>query len=113
MGKAGGVKKAGTNKTISVFGLIAIAGLIPIFIAIALQGILRDGIQTWLPSLVNEQVHLDESSSILSTAILPVFSMIIVLISNALYHKIKNELTALSIKNRPPFQTANTLLLFS
>ena len=97
LGKAQGVKKANSEKTISIFGAIAIAGLVPIFFVIALQGILRDGIQTWLPSLVNEQFNLDESSSILSTAILPVFSMIIVLLSNALYHKIKHELKTASI----------------
>lgn len=97
MGKAAGVKKAGSDKTISVFGLISLVGLVPIFFAIALQGILRDGIQTWLPSLVNEQFKLDESSSILSTAILPIFSMIIVLLSNLLYHRIKNELKTASI----------------
>ncbi|MBO5357859.1 MAG: MFS transporter [Clostridia bacterium] len=97
MGKAEGVKKADSNKTISVFGLIALAGLIPIFLAIALQGILRDGIQTWLPSLVNKQFNLDESSSVLSAAILPIFSMVCVLVANALNNKIKHELKTAAI----------------
>ncbi len=97
MGKAAGVKKADSNKTISVFGLIALAGLIPIFLAIALQGILRDGIQTWLPSLVNKQFNLDESSSVLSAAILPVFSMVCVLVANTLNNKIKHELKTAAI----------------
>ena len=97
MGKAAGVKKADSNKTISVFGLIALAGLVPIFLVIALHGILRDGIQTWLPSLVNEQFSLDESSSVLSTAVLPVFSMISVIVANTLNHKIKHELKTAAI----------------
>ena len=97
MGKAEGVKKVDSNKTISVFGLIALAGLIPIFLAIALQGILRDGIQTWLPSLVNKQFNLDESSSVLSAAILPIFSMVCVLVANALNNKIKHELKTAAI----------------
>ena len=97
MGKAAGVKKAYSNKTISIFGLIVLAGLVPIFLAIALQGILRDGIQTWLPSLVNKQFNLDESSSVLSAAILPVFSMICVLVANTLNNRIKHELKTAAI----------------
>ena len=97
MGKAEVSVKRGGEKTISVFGLISLAGLIPIFIIISLHGILRDGIQTWLPSLANEQFGLSESSSVLSTAVLPVLSMVSVIISNAIYHKIKNELKTASI----------------
>lgn len=97
MGKAVATAKTKSQKTISVWGLITLAGLIPIFIIIALQGILRDGIQTWLPSLVNEKFGLSESSSVLSTAVLPVLSMVSVIISNTIYHKIKNELKTASI----------------
>ena len=97
MGKAIATANTKSEKTISVWGLISLAGLIPVFLIIALQGILRDGIQTWLPSLVNDRFGLSESSSVLSTAILPVLSMISVVISNALYHKIKNELKTASI----------------
>lgn len=89
--------KVKENKKISVLGLISLAGLVPIFITIALQGVLRDGIQTWLPSLINKQFNLSESSSVLSAAILPVFSMICLLISNAINNKIKHELKTASI----------------
>lgn len=92
MGKAETTAKTKDEKTISVWGLIALVGLVPIFLAIILQGILRDGIQTWLPSLVNEQFHLSESSSILSTSILPVLSIVSVTTANFIYHKIRNEL---------------------
>lgn len=97
MGKAEAAVKAKDDKTISVWGLISLAGLIPIFLTIALQGTLRDGIQTWLPSLVNEQFGLSESSSVLSTAVLPVLSMVSVLISNAIYHRLRNELKTAAI----------------
>lgn len=85
------------TKSISTFGLIALVGLVPIFIAIALQGILRDGIQTWLPSLVNSEFNMGASSSVLTTAILPVFSMICSLTTNAIYLKIQHELKTASI----------------
>ncbi len=97
MGKAEIRVKAQDNIPISVWGLISLAGLVPVFLTISLQGILRDGIQTWLPSLANEQFGLSESSSILSTAVLPVLSMTSVLISNALYHRIKNEIKTAAI----------------
>lgn len=97
MGKANSIVKNPENKSISVGGLIALAGLIPIFITIALQGVLRDGIQTWLPSLVNAQFGISESSSILSTALLPVISMVSVLTANAIYHKIGNEIKTATI----------------
>lgn len=111
MGKATIPVKAKDDKKISVFGLIALAGLIPIFLAIAVQGFLRDGIQTWLPTLVNEQFHLDESSSVLSTAILPVFSMISVIVANALYNKIKNELKTATIMFGIAFAASIPLIL--
>ncbi|MEE1023717.1 MAG: MFS transporter [Acutalibacteraceae bacterium] len=95
--KAEARAKAQNEKTISVWGIISLAGLIPIFITISLHGILRDGIQTWLPSLMNEQLGLSESSSVLSAALLPVLSMASVLISNVIYHKTKSEIKTSAI----------------
>lgn len=97
MGKAQKKVKAKKSATISVWGLITLAGLIPIFLVIALQGILRDGIQTWLPSLANEQFGLSKSSSVLNSAVLPVLGVISILISNKIYHIIKNEIKTAAI----------------
>ena len=97
MGKAKPVEKVKENKSISIMGLIALSGLVPIFIVIALHGILRDGILTWLPSLVNKQFNLGESSSVLSAAILPLFSMVSVIIANTLNNKIKHEIKTAAI----------------
>lgn len=112
MGKAEAEKVGSSEKKISVWGLITLAGLIPIFVVIVLQGILRDGIQTWLPSIVREQFGLSESSSILSTAILPVLSMLSVLFANLVYHKVKNELKTSAIMFIISF-VATIPLLFS
>ena len=81
----------------SIFRVIALAGLVPIFLIIILQGVLRDGIQTWLPSMVSAEFKMDESSSILSTAVLPVLSMASVLVANFLYRKLKNEIKTAAI----------------
>ena len=55
--------------------LILRDGLLFVMIAIILQGILRDGVTTWLPSYLVEVFHLEIGSSILSSVIIPVFSM--------------------------------------
>ncbi len=81
----------------TIFKVMALAGLVPIFFIIILQGVLRDGIQTWLPSMVSADFNMDESSSILSTAVLPVLSMASVLMSNFLYIRLKNEIKTATI----------------
>lgn len=91
-GKAVSVKKTEENGNYSVWKIILMSGLVPIFILIMLQGFLRDGIQIWLPSLVKQQFGLDESVSILSSVAIPILSIISVIISNCLFLKFKNEI---------------------
>ena len=97
MGKADVTVSGPNDKKNSVLKFAALAGLAPIFIAIVFQGVLRDGIQTWLPSLVNEKLGLSASSSILSTAILPILSIVSVISANMVYHKTNNEMKAASM----------------
>ncbi len=80
-----------------IIPMIITAGLIPIFIAIALQGLLRDGIQTWLPTYMNEVYNLDASNSVLSTVGLPVLSMLSVIFSTYIFNRIKSELKTAAI----------------
>ncbi|MBR0343269.1 MAG: MFS transporter [Oscillospiraceae bacterium] len=47
-----------------------------ILLAIVLQGALRDGASTWMPSNIEETFHLNGKLSILSGAVLPMFSTI-------------------------------------
>ena len=72
------------------FGIVAM--MIPIALAIIFQGMLRDGVTTWLPTLVSDTFDLPSSISILTGIILPIFSMITFNVSAALERKIKNEL---------------------
>ena len=90
-------KTENQEKTISAWKLICIAGLLSLFFVVILQCILRDGIQTWLPSLVNEQFKFDESMSILSTSILPVLSIVSLKLMNFLYKKIKHALKTTAV----------------
>lgn len=58
------------------FALFLQAGLLPIFLAIITMGFLRDGIESWLPTLYGEAFGRTASESILVSAVLPVFSIL-------------------------------------
>ena len=52
------------------------AGLPAIFVAIIMMGFLRDGIESWLPTLYMQAFTRSAEESILLSAILPVFSIV-------------------------------------
>ena len=58
------------------FGENVIILLAVLIFTIALQGTLRDGVQTWTPSLLIGLHGLDTSSAILSSVVLPVFGFL-------------------------------------
>ena len=59
--------------------------MIAIMVAVALQGMLRDGVTTWMPSYISETYHLDSGVSILSGVLLPLFSIISFQIASRMY----------------------------
>lgn len=64
-----------------------------LLVAIAVQGALRDGISTWLPSFIAETFNLSNEISILTGVILPIFSIITLFVTSQIIRKIiKNEL---------------------
>lgn len=72
--------------------IIVSTGLIPIMFAIILQGLLRDGITTWMPTFINDTFKLPSTSSILTTTILPIFSIICVALTRYINKKISNDI---------------------
>ena len=65
---------------------------------IILQGVLRDGVTNWMPSLMNESFGLTEEKSILSTVLLAVFSMLVFVVASFLHTRFfKNEVFFASI----------------
>lgn len=81
-----------THKLNVSFGLITMIGLT--MLAIILQGILRDGITTWMPSFISETYHLSDSISILTNVAMPIMSICVSQFVLWLYsRKIKNEQT--------------------
>lgn len=67
------------------FALFLKAGIIPIFFAIITMGFLRDGIESWLPTLYSEAFERSPEESILVAAIVPVFSIISITAITALH----------------------------
>ena len=60
--------------------------------AIALHGVLKDGITTWMPAYMADAFGTSTSTAILTTAILPVFAICSTLFSSLLYNRIRDEL---------------------
>lgn len=77
--------------------IVASSGMILILIAIILQGMLRDGLATWMPSLIADTFELSNAVSILSAVALPIFAIIGIKIAAKFQNKIKNELFCAAI----------------
>ena len=65
--------------------------LIGILLAIVLQGALRDGITTWMPTYIAETYQLGSGISILSGVLLPLFSILCHRLTNSLYHRLRED----------------------
>lgn len=86
--KDASIKPAGENFA----KLLVKSGIIPIFFAIITMGFLRDGIESWLPTLYAEAFERDASESILISVILPIFSILSVMLTTTLHKSVfKNE----------------------
>lgn len=70
---------------------ILFSGLPILMLAIVLQGMLRDGITTWMPVYLTETFGMQTYLSILSAAILPMFSILGVVFASNLQMRLRNE----------------------
>ena len=71
---------------------LAVSGVLLVLVAIALEGYLKDGIQSWLPTFFTEVFELDSSRAILMNMVVPVSSIIFVSLATVLFRKVfKNE----------------------
>ncbi len=72
--------------------------MLAIMFAIILQGILRDGVTTWMPSYISETYHLGSKISILTGVVLPVFSIACFQVTSLLYQKyLRNPLMCAAV----------------
>ena len=92
---------------------IFITGLIPIALGIILQGTLRDGVTTWMPSIISETYKLDTYVSILSTVALPLLAIFSSTAASAIQRKLKNEVSSAALLFIISFFSAVVLSVFS
>lgn len=59
-----------------------------LMLAIVLQGALRDGVTTWTPTYIDEMFKLGSAIAILTSVVLPIFSMVCHGVSGWLYYKV-------------------------
>ena len=86
--------KSGESNTAKGFSFpkFAIFPIIFIALAVIFQGMLRDGVSNWMPSLLSETFNMGNSASILCTVSLSAFSMVAFILAGAFYKKFfKNE----------------------
>lgn len=106
-------KKAEEKKRSGV-NLFAVSPLLLIMLAIVFQGMLRDGVETWMPSYLHDTFGLDTSSSILTSVGLPIFSIISIQAASVVYKKwFRNEMTCATVIFGAGFVCAALLGLFS
>ena len=60
----------------SIWQMFSRFGILPLFMCIVVMGFMRDGIESWLPTLYSEAFGRDSSESILVSVALPIFSII-------------------------------------
>lgn len=73
--------------------LLMKSGIIPVFLCIIMMGFLRDGIDSWLPTLYSEAFGREASESTLVSVALPIFSILMVSVATAIHKNsfFKNE----------------------
>lgn len=87
--------KDGVEKTVAEKGVktgfpFIILAVMPV---IVLQGALRDGVQTWMPSYILETFNLQSFAAILTGVVLPLFALVSLRVTSKIYQsKITNEM---------------------
>lgn len=74
-----------------------VLGLVPLIIITIVEATLRDSMQNWAPSLINDQFDLKENTSALWLLILPLFNIIGAVLGWLLYKKLKHEIKATAV----------------
>lgn len=86
------------QKTQKQKGVLFTPLILAIMAAIALQGMLRDGVTTWMPSYISETYNLGNGVSILSGVLLPLFGIASFQATSRMYGgKIKSPVTCAAI----------------
>ena len=86
-----------SEKSFKLFPVLFAASIPLLYLVVICHGLLRDGLTSWMPTLLRDTYHLDSVAAIMSSAILPIFSTVCVIFAGMLFLKLKNEMTASAI----------------
>ena len=90
--RAGSASSGSAEKTPLGFPFLLM--LLMIMLAIICQGVLRDGVATWMPSFISETYDLSNQISILTGVLLPIFSIGCLQLSSLINRRlVKNPIT--------------------
>ena len=78
------VSDASARKKNGLFSMLLVLSIV----GIVMQGILRDGVTTYMPSFISETYKLDNKISILTGVLLPIFSVVCTKLSAKLHLKL-------------------------
>ncbi len=88
-------------------------GMVCILVAVMLQGYLKDGIQSWMPTFFTEVFDFSAAGAILSNALLPIFNIIVVALATSAFSRIfRDELKEAAFLFFVAAMLAASLLLF-
>lgn len=91
-------KEINTERKTKSLSVIFSPIMIAIMVVIILQGMLRDGVTTWMPSYISETYNMGTAISILTGVVLPVFTMFSFEITSKLHRsKFNNPITCASV----------------
>ncbi len=100
------IEKSGANVTSTPknsdykgkFNPFTMSPIIIIMAAIVLQGMLRDGVESWMPSYLSEGYGIETSGAILSSVALPILTLVCMKVTSYIYNKFfENELACAAV----------------
>jgi OPA family glycerol-3-phosphate transporter-like MFS transporter len=88
------VSQKAKQQSYSMGKLMLASGMVFLCFGLMFQGILKDGVTTWIPTYIREEFNMESVVSIISTTIIPIFNLSGVYLASIVNKKIfKNEIT--------------------
>lgn len=91
--KVAEIGKGKQQGNVSLKKLILMSGMVFLCFGLMFQGILKDGVTTWIPTYIREMFHVDSAASIISTTVIPMFNLGGVYLAGVVNNKVfRNEI---------------------
>ena len=95
--KSSGAAVQSVTQKVPFVKMAAMSGLFVILLCIILQGMLRDGLTTWMPSLISDTFDLSNAASILTGVVLPLFAIVSIKSAAVVQDRVRNEVLCAAI----------------